>query len=197
MKKLLSIVLLVVLVISLATTVRATTADADKLYDYISQKFTIAGKEVYLLSPAYLQIAKNYLSAHAEDIDFDTQSFVEGNIKEVIKVMDEAGVTNVFDLNEFDLNYVKTNVKGAAEALGLNVDYDPTTGKIVVKSGDEILVSTSAKAIADIESNVAVPLASPDLVQTDVVNYSYLVVPAVAMIAVAMFVAYKKLEANV
>ena len=198
MKKLLSVVLLIVLVVSLATTVKAATlsSESEALYNYISKDFKVAGKDVKLLNDYYLSTAQSYLAAHP--IDKDTRALVESNLDEVLAIMDQQGVTNIFALK--GNSQVEGLIKEAATALDLKVNYDPTTGNVVVKTANDTpLVTVSAKtAVANPSSStsVVVPVTTPSLVQTDVVDYSYLVVPAVAIIAVAMFVVYKKLAKN-
>ncbi len=176
MKKLLSVTLLIVLVLTLATTVKAATP-AEELYNYISGTFTIAGQEVKLLTDDQLVTAERYLSTH--ELTNDEYLHVRDQIVSTVDIMDEAGVTSVYDLEDADLNKVKSNVKEAAETLGLTVNYDANKKTISVYDGTTLLETTSLD-----NANKAV--------QTDVVNYAYVAAPIVAIIAVAMFVGYKK-----
>ena len=180
MKKVLTVALLVVLLFALSTTVRAANFSQD-LYNYISGDFEVNGQKVKLLTDGQLKQAKDYLDTHAIE-DPNVYADIKDNIAATVKIMNEAKVSSVFELEGVDLGVVKSYAKAVAEDLGLTIDYDPANNKIIVTDGE-------GNVVADI-STVA------GQVQTDVVNYGYLAIPVVAIIAVAMVAVYKKVEAN-
>ena len=182
MKKLVSVALLVMLVVTLATTVKAATP-SEELYNYISGTFTIAGQEVKLLTSGQLVQAKRYLDTH--ELTNDEYLHVKDQIVSTIEVMNEAGVTNVFDLEGQDLEFVKINAQAAAKTLGLTIDYNSSDRTFLIKE----------TATGDVVASFLLD-ANNKLVQTDELHYEYIAISVVAIIAVAIVMINKKVTAN-
>ena len=181
MKKVVTIALLVVLVVSLATTVKAATA-SERLYSYLTQTFKIAGQDVKV-PQEYLAEAERYLTTHEiEDTAYYQISYY---VDCVVEEMDKAGITDFTKLEGEARTKVAEYVQAAADVLGLTVDYDANTQQIKVLDKDGSVITTFS--LSD----------TTKLTQTDLVHYGYIAIPAVAIIAVALVAVYKKIEANV
>jgi len=181
MKKVLSIALTVMLVFALATTVKAATPSED-LYAYVSKTFTIAGQEVKLLKEAQLVEVDRYLTQNS--ITEEQYNTVKTQIDNVVAVMNKAGVTDPRDLKGEDEANVKSYVNTAATALNLKVSYDAKNDTVIVKDANGNVITELG------------PDAFVKLVQTGSTHYEYIAVPAVAIIAVAIVIGYKKVTAN-
>ena len=99
--------------------------------------------------------------------------------------MNEAGVTNVFDLEGQDLEFVKINAQAAAKTLGLTIDYNSSDRTFLVKE----------TATGDVVASFLLD-ANNKIVQTDELHYEYIAISVVAIIAVAIVMINKKVTAN-
>lgn len=181
MKKVLSVALVIMLIFALATTVKAATPSED-LYAYVSKTFTIAGQEVKLLDNAYLVEVETYLNQNS--ITEEQYNTVKAEIDKVVAVMNKAGVTDPKKLTGEDEANVKSYVQTAAAALNLKVTFDAKTDRVIV-------YDLNGNKITEID-----PQAASTLRPTGSAHYEYIAVPAVAIIAVAIVIGYKKVTAN-
>ncbi len=177
MKRLVSIALVLMLLLGLATTVQAATPSED-LYAYVSKTFTIAGQEVKLLSDADLVKVERYLNENS--ITEDQYNTIKTQIDKVVAVMDAAGVTDVTKLTGTDEENVKSYVSVAAAALDLTVTYNAKDDSVtILDASGKVIEQTSTTSVHK-------------LTQTGATHYGYVAVPVVAIIAVAIVAAYKK-----
>lgn len=178
MKKLLTVTLLVVLMLTIATTTMAATES--ELLAYVSKTFTIAGEEVSISASDKVKVER-YLNEY--EVTEEQADQVVAKIDEVVAIMNEAGVSDLTKLSQEDKQRVIAIANEAASILGLELKYDASTKEIsVYKEGKLIETTTLA--------------SSTTLAQTGSTNYAYIVVPAVAIIAIAIAVIAKKAKVN-
>ena len=172
MKKTLTIVIIAVLALVLATTVVNATTKSE-LQAYLTKSHTIAGKTVSLTSAEIKQV-KDYFAAN--DITDEQATFIKGKVDEAIAVMEAAGVSEVSKLSATDKQTVLNKAQEAAAKVGLSVN--SSTGVVTNNAGEVVFKPTDTK-----------------LVQTGASYVPYIVAAGLAIIAVAGIVIYKKARA--
>jgi len=180
MKKLVSVALVVMLIFALATTVKAATPSED-LYAYASKTFTIANTPVKLDS-YYLNELESYLNENS--ITQEQCNAIKAQIDNIVNAMDEAGVSDVYALTGEAEAKVKSYVQAAAAVVNLTVTFNAKTDRPIIYDAD-------GKKITELDPN-----AGKLLRPTGSTHYEYIAVPAVAIIAVAIVIGYKKVTAN-
>ena len=149
MKKMLVIPMIAIMLITIASTVFASTSIADTIYT----KGSAYGVTVDHKNQLDRYFTNNPITAEQE-------SYILAKADECIAIMDKAGVKDVTKLSEADLNSVKSKVQDAAKKIGLSVTFEGNYAKIW-KNGKlvaELLfksngVSTSTKKFVYTGSN--------------------------------------------
>lgn len=178
MKKLLTATLLVVLMLTIATSAMAATES--ELLAYVSKSFTIAGETVQISSSDKVKVER-YLNEN--EVTAEQADKVIAKVDEAVALMNKAGVSDVTKLSKADKEKLMNIANEAASVLGLTLSYDASTGVVSVYKDGKNIESTS------FESRTT-------LAQTGSMDYAYVVVPAVAIIAIAMVVVAKRAKAN-
>lgn len=167
MKKVLTISILVALVLMLACTVVKATTESE-LEAYIKQTHTIAGKTVKLEADKVV-VVERYLSTH--DLTDEQATVVKAKIDEGKALLNKAGVADYTKLSRADKQQLLKIGQEAAKALGLTMTYNASEKRVEVFEGTKMLDSQ--------------PISKDILVQTGSNNIVYVVLAAVAIIAVA------------
>ena len=177
MKKILTITILMVLVLTLgATMVKATTQS--ELEEYLLSTFTVAGKTVSL-TEANKNRVQRYLSQNT--ITDEQATAIKAKVEEAIAFMNSKGVYEVTDLSTADKKEILSIAQEGLAIIGLTATYNTSDGSIeIYKNGT--LIEAVGKDPAK-------------LVQTGTTNYVY-ILAGVAIIAVAATVVIKKVKTN-
>ena len=178
MKKtiIMTLVLIAILLCSVST-VHATTTD--KLIQYASKTFTIAGEQVKV-SDADLVKIKRYLGEYP--VTEDVADKIIAKAEEAIAFMNAEGVSNPAKLSKAKKQQLLSIAQEAAELAGATLTYDATNKTIEIYRNGKLYDSISIKAYK--------------LVQTGNNNVAYIAITAVAIIAIATTVGYRKIKAN-
>ena len=177
MKKLLTISILVVLVLTLACTAVKATTEAE-LEAYAKQTHTIAGETVKL-EASKVVILERYLSTH--DVTDAQATTVKAKIDEAKALLNKAGVANYTKMSKADKQELLKIAQEAAQTLGLTLTYNSSERRVEVFEGTKkIYEEISPKIMIDSQ-----PISEDILVQTGSNNIVYVVLATVAIIAVA------------
>ena len=172
MKKVLTVLVLVaVLLVVAGTTVKATTEA--ELVTYLTTSHKIAGKNASLTSLEIKQV-KDFFADH--DITDEQAAYIKEKVDACIKILDDANTIDVTKLSKSQKQALMGNAEEAAYKIGLTVD--TTTG-----------------IVRDVDGTVVFVLPEGKLVQTGANYIPYAILAGVAIIAVAGTVIYKKARA--
>lgn len=172
MKKTLTIALLFVLVAMTATTVSATATD--DLVAFLSQTFTVAGEKVQLSATEKVKVER-YL---AENPVTDEQVVaVKAKVNETIAYVES--IADQEELTDAQKNKLVSLANETASILGLTVSYNATDKAISVYQNGKLVESISLDA---------------SLAQTGGINVVYVVLPVVAIIAIAAALVARKVR---
>lgn len=182
MKKILKVLLVFALILVCYTTV-AKAATTNDLIAYASKTFTIAGKQVKL-SNADLVKVKRYISENpVSESDADK---IIAKANQIISIMNSEGVSDPTKLSKAKKDEVLKIAQEAAAITGATLTYDSTNKSVAVyKNGKKV---------------ESISLENYKLVQTGSDNTPYIiagVTGAVAVIAIATILIYRKKKANV
>ncbi len=166
MKKLLTISIVLLLLLSITNVVKAATKE--QFIDYVTKEVTLNGKQVSLFTKAQKVKLEQYLKQN--DLSEDTLNYLEGKFDEGVKILKEAGVTSYKEL------------KGAKrqELTSLVNDVSKTT---------KIKININSNGTVDVYNLDGTKFTTEDLdmiKKTGATNYIY--IPVIASIAVAVAV---------
>ena len=179
MKKILSIMLLAVMILSIATTVRAATP-SEEFLEYLKGGFEVAGENITLSSSDLVKVER-YLDEYP--LTEDEVNGLKAQIEDVVEYMNEKGTANPYELTKSEKEVVFAKAKAAAEIIGAEL-------KINTESNTMTLYK-DGKAVE------TVTVSNGKLVYTGNNYTSLIVVSIIAIIAVATAViSSKKLFKN-
>lgn len=174
MKKTLTIALLFVLVVMMATTVKATATD--DLVAFLSKTFTIAGENVSLSSADKVKVER-YLEENP--VTESEAEAIKAKVNETVDYLNEIGVTDPAKLTTEQKDKVVSLVNEAAAVIDLTVSYNATDKVVsIYKDGKQIDSINFSDTLATTGGN----------------NVAYIIVPAVAIIAIAAAFALRKVN---
>lgn len=174
MKKTLTIALLFVLVVMMATTVKATATD--DLVAFLSKTFTIAGENVSLSSADKVKVER-YLEENP--VTESEAEAIKAKVNETVDYLNEIGVTDPAKLTTEQKDKVVSLVNEAAAVIDLTVSYNATDKVVsIYKDGKQIDSISFSDTLATTGGN----------------NVAYIIVPAVAIIAIAAAFALRKVN---
>lgn len=162
MKKLLSIVTILIMMILTSTVVKATTSAtlADELY--------ALGAKYGMTSADKIKIERYVADNTVTDAQANA---VVAKAKEAVKIMEDAGKTNINSLTNEEKNQLKAKANEAASILGLTLTFKSGTveiyknGKLIdtvgaSNSGKLVYTGNNTSAILVVSSIVAVALTA-------------------------------------
>lgn len=170
MKKVLAVMMTIVMLVSLATVVGATTPNED-LKAFVSGTFKVAGQDVKLSNSELLKVdrflADNTLTAN-QVAEF------KASVNDTVSYINNTGVKDLADLTTEQKQAVINKASAAADAVGVTFSIDSKNNTIeVYKDGNPIESVSFEKALA----------------KTGGLNVVSLAVVVLAIIAVAGIVA--------
>ena len=174
MKKTLKILVIAMLLITIATTVKAYTND--ELVTYLTSSKTVAGKTVNLSDDEKGAIKKYLASNPLTDAEAEA---VKAKVDAAIEIMDNAGTTDITKLSDEDKDTLLALANSVADIADVNLKVD--TAKKTVTITDE-----AGKTVFAEKYTTRATLAYTGA------NYAMYILPVVAIIAVAMVVVIKK-----
>ena len=178
MKRTIKILMLTLIVLALLIPmVKATTQN--ELQDYILGTHKIAGKDVCLTDENKGKVKKFFSNNTLTD---DQATKIKAKIDEGIAFMDKAGVTDLSKLTTAQKKDLINLGKDAAAIAELTLVADSANNTIELYKDGVFIESISI--------NPGI------LVQTGTTHYSYIIVPSVAIIAVAVTLVLRKKKAN-
>lgn len=172
MKKTLTIALLVVLVAMTATTVSATATD--DLVAFLSQTFTVGGEKIQLSAAEKVKVER-YLADNP--VTDEQVTAVKAKVNETIAYIDE--IADEEELTDAQKNKLISLVNETAAILDLTVSYNATDKAISVYQNGKLVESVSLNNA---------------LAQTGGINTVYVVLPVVAIIAIAAALVARKVR---
>ncbi len=175
MKKTIKILMLTMLLIALLVPmVKATTQS--ELEEYVLGTHKIAGKDVSLSAENKGKV-KNFFKNNTLTDDQCTK--IKAKIDEIIAIMNKANVSEPAKLSSKDKSDIISLGQAAASIANCKLVVDTANNTIELYKDGVLIDSTSTNP--------------GQLVQTGTPNYAYVIVPSVAIIAVAVaFVIRKK-----
>ena len=138
MRKILSITLMLVAVLSLNLNVKA--ASEDELLAHMTKTFQIAGGDVKLLDSDVVKLER-YLSEN--EITGEQADKIIANVDKIVAIMNSEGVRDPLKLNATKRKEVLNLAKEAASFAGASLTYD-YTNKVVSVYKDGKLVDTAS-----------------------------------------------------
>ncbi len=173
MKKLQKILVLVA-VLMLVLSVKAFAMSQSELIDYISKARSVNGMSFQLSSANKVKLERFFnenpvTEAQAEQI--------KSKVDETVSYMESTGATSLSTLTQTQKDTVISKANSAASVVGATISYSSTDKAVTVydKNGKQV---------------EALSVEDGKLVQTGSSNYQYVVIPAVAIIAIAAVVFY-------
>lgn len=179
MKKFLSITLMMVLVL-LCTMSVVNAATTDKLVEYASKTFKVAGDEVKV-PEKHLVTLKRYLKEYPVSEE-DANKIIE-EAEKAIDLMNEAKTSDVTKLTRAQKDELTGIAQRMASLAKVTLSYDATT--------KDLTILKDGKPYGD-----PINLKNDEFVQTGNNYMVYIVIATVAVIAVATVAAYRKTKAN-
>lgn len=175
MKKILTTITLAILICLIATSyVNAMTQS--ELQSYLTGAHTINGETVYA-SSEYVTRIERYLSTHTLTDEQCAQ--IKAKVEEGISLLNKAGVTDPEDLSKEDKAQLLSIGQSAAAIVDLTLTYN--SGIIELRDANGTLIDSAGRDYYK-------------LVQTGSTNYAIIIVPVVALIAVAAVIVVKKVK---
>ena len=174
MKNLLRISLVFVLLLLVATTVKAATPE--EFLKYITTPQAINGESVVLVTPAQKVQIERYLKVN--DLSGDTLDYIEEQFDKAVDVMQEAKVTDYIKLDTVYKNKIIAIADETSAVTGIG--YEPkANGSVVIENLD----------------GTPFTIPSATVKQTGSSNYAY-IIPVIAIVAVAIVIVTKRGLAN-
>ena len=178
MKKSIKILMLTLIVLALLVPmVKATTHS--ELLDYLMKSHKIAGKDVSISEENKVKI-KRYLSENTLTDEQATK--IKAKVDEGIALMERAGVSDPAYLSVSDKVKLIDIGKDAAAVAGLTLVVDSNNDSIEIYKNGTLIESAST--------------TPGKLVQTGTTHYSYVIIPSIAIIAVAVALVVRKKRVN-
>ena len=177
MKKTLSIILVTVLLFGLATVVRASAA-SDQIVDELVAELETNMKDAGI-TLTVTDAQKVELKRIASNLISNDKDAITAKIDELTQYMEDNKITNGTELTAKQMQDILAIANDVAEIVGVKISYDANSDSInVYDSTNKLLLTLSA--------------ASDALVQTGGYNYAVVLVPGVAIIAIAAFIGIRK-----
>ena len=177
MKKAIKILAVLVVLLSIATTVYATTED--ELIAYLSKSFTIAGQKISMPTE-YVKEAKRYVATY--DISSEEADKVIAKIDEGVALMNRAGVADVNSLSKAQKQNLLSIAQEAASAVGAKISYTQGTGLTVIGEDGKVF---GTYQVSSKNSNKFVQTGS---------DYMIYYVAGAAIIAIVGIAGYRKIK---
>ena len=132
-KKLILSLIIAILLISVATVVKAATPN-EELYDYFKNtSFTVNGK-AYKATAEQLTILERYLNSNT--LTNEQVNLVKENAKKVTDILNRAKTVDATKLSSSDFHEIESIVDATAAKLGITeVDYKPATNTVEITYG--------------------------------------------------------------
>lgn len=178
MRKVLTVALLIVLVLTLASTIVKATTQSE-LEAYLTKTHTIAGKEVSLTDADKVKVER-YLSENT--LTEEQVAAIKAKVDEGIAIMEKAGVSDYTKLKKEDKTTLLNIAKEAATIAGLTLTINSKDGTIEIYKGTTLIEATSFQR--------------NKLVQTGENNFVWIGLAGIAIIAIATTIIVKKVRTN-
>lgn len=178
MKKVLTAMLLVAILLGCVSVVNAATED--ELLAAITKTYTIAGKQVKITDGDLVKVQR-YLSDY--DISAGNCDAIIAKINETVDVLNNAGTTDTSKLSQDVKDEVLSLAQESATLAGASLTYDATSGAVSIYKDGRLYDSATAESYFEFAHSGN--------------NYMvYAIASVVAVIAVATIVFVKKAKVN-
>lgn len=139
MKKVLSIILMLVMGVALTTAVNAVTPNED-LKAFLSGEFTVAGEKMKLSSADLVQVDR-YLADNP--VTEEQVADIKAKVNDAVEYVNNTGVTDLSKLTTEQKKTVLSKANAAAAVVGLTIDVNTKEGTVFVLSGSDVVVEKS------------------------------------------------------
>ena len=178
MKKLLTISILVIMILAVATTLVSATTQSE-LEAYLTKTHTIAGKEVTLTAEQKVKVERYFSENTLTD---EQATAIKAKVDEGIALMEEAGVSDPSQLSGSDKTALLNVAKEAAAEAGLTLTLNSNDNTIEIYKDGKLIESASTE--------------TGKFVQTGSNNLVFVALAVVAIIAVVATVVIKRARVN-
>jgi len=156
MKKVLTVMITIVMLVSLVTVVNAATPNED-MRAFLAGSFTVCGSTVKLSDTELVKVDK-YLSTHTLTAEQVTD--VKAGINDIVTYINNTGVKSVDKLTDAQKQTVLNKASDTAAVLNLTVSYDSKNQTLNVYENNTLVDTVSlTKKLPTTGGQVVMPLA--------------------------------------
>lgn len=139
MKKVVSIVLMIVMAMTLVTVVNAATPTED-LKAFLSGEFTVLGEKVKLSNSDMVQVERYLENNPVTEAEAES---IKSQVNDLVKYINDTDAKSIADLTTAQKNEVLNRANSVASVVGLSVNYDSKEKALSVLSGSNVIFSKS------------------------------------------------------